>query len=165
MNRKTLMITLAVATAISAAAGLAWWIGMNQGMAMMAAPAAAAAAPVDPSQWSIPQGEAATRRHIRDGLKAGDIDPATGRRIQNYHDPMVPGKQFDAPAKSPFMDMMLVRATRVEARAAVKTAPASASARVCSRTWACAPRRWSKARWRPRSTPLATWHGTNACRT
>ena len=108
MNRKTLMITLAVATAISAAAGLAWWIGMNQGMAMMAAPAAVAAAPVDPSQWSIPQGEAATRRHIRDGLKAGDVDPVTGLRIQNYHDPMVPGKQFDAPAKSPFMDMMLV---------------------------------------------------------
>ena len=63
---------------------------------------------MDPSQWSIPQGEEATRRHIRDGLKAGDVDPATGLRIQNYHDPMVPGKNFDAPAKSPFMDMMLV---------------------------------------------------------
>ena len=25
-----------------------------------------------------------------------------------YHDPMVPGNRFDAPAKSPFMDMMLV---------------------------------------------------------
>ena len=31
-----------------------------------------------------------------------------GLRIQNYHDPMVPGKNFDAQAKSPFMDMMLV---------------------------------------------------------
>jgi Cu(I)/Ag(I) efflux system membrane fusion protein len=75
---------------------------------MMAAPEAVAAATADPSQWTIPQGEEATRRHIRDGLKAGDIDPATGLRIQNYHDPMVPGKNFDAPAKSPFMDMMLV---------------------------------------------------------
>jgi Cu(I)/Ag(I) efflux system membrane fusion protein len=36
------------------------------------------------------------------------MDPVTGLRIQNYHDPMVPGKNFDAPAKSPFMDMMLV---------------------------------------------------------
>ena len=108
MNRKT---TILGAAALIAAAGLgtlAWWLGMRQGMAMMAAPAAVAAAPADPSQWSIPQGEAATRRHIRDGLKAGDVDPVTGLRIQNYHDPMVPGKNFDAPAKSPFMDMMLV---------------------------------------------------------
>ncbi len=58
--------------------------------------------------WSIPQGEDATRRHLRDGLKAGDTDPVTARVILNYHDPMVPGKNFDAPAKSPFMDMMLV---------------------------------------------------------
>ena len=62
----------------------------------------------DPSLWTIPQGEEATRRHIRESLKAGDVDPATGRRILNYHDPMVPGKNFEAPAKSPFMDMMLV---------------------------------------------------------
>ena len=62
----------------------------------------------DPSTWGIPQGEAATRRHIESGLSAGDIDPITGRRILYYHDPMVPGRQFDAPAKSPFMDMMLV---------------------------------------------------------
>jgi membrane fusion protein, copper/silver efflux system len=66
------------------------------------------AATQDPSNWSIPQGEEATRRHIRDGLRAGDVDPVTGLRIINYHDPMVPGRNFDAPAKSPFMDMMLV---------------------------------------------------------
>ncbi len=41
-------------------------------------------------------------------LKAGDIDPANGRRILYYHDPMVPGTKFDKPGKSPFMDMMLV---------------------------------------------------------
>jgi Cu(I)/Ag(I) efflux system membrane fusion protein len=45
---------------------------------------------------------------MRDGLKAGDIDPVTGSKILNYHDPMVPGKNFDAPGKSPFMDMLLV---------------------------------------------------------
>jgi Cu(I)/Ag(I) efflux system membrane fusion protein len=56
----------------------------------------------------IAEGEAATRRHIQAGLKAGDMDPATGRRILYYHDPMVPGNKFDRPAKSPFMDMMLV---------------------------------------------------------
>jgi Cu(I)/Ag(I) efflux system membrane fusion protein len=42
------------------------------------------------------------------GLQAGDIDPANGRRILYYHDPMVPGNKFDKPGKSPFMDMMLV---------------------------------------------------------
>ena len=69
---------------------------------------AAASAVVDPSNWGIPQGEEATRRHMRDGLKAGSVDPVTGRSVLYYHDPMVPGKKFDSPAKSPFMDMMLV---------------------------------------------------------
>ena len=41
-------------------------------------------------------------------LKAGAIDPATGRRILYYQDPMVPGRRFDAPGKSPYMDMALV---------------------------------------------------------
>jgi Cu(I)/Ag(I) efflux system membrane fusion protein len=106
MNRPLAWILAALA-ATGTAAG-AWWLGMHQGMAMMAAPEALSAAAADPSQWTIPQGEAATRRHIRDQLKAGDVDPVTGLRILNYHDPMVPGRNFDAPAKSPFMDMMLV---------------------------------------------------------
>jgi membrane fusion protein, copper/silver efflux system len=57
---------------------------------------------------SITASEAATRRHIAQGLKAGDTDPASGQKILYYRDPMVPDKHFDAPAQSPFMDMMLV---------------------------------------------------------
>ncbi len=57
---------------------------------------------------SVAQGEEATRRHISAGLKAGDTDPANGRKILYYQDPMVPGSKFDKPAKSPFMNMMLV---------------------------------------------------------
>ena len=71
-----------------------------------AADASSAVAPIDIS--SIAAGEAATRRHIKDGLKAGDTDPLNGKTVLYYHDPMVPGKRFDQPAKSPFMDMMLV---------------------------------------------------------
>jgi membrane fusion protein, copper/silver efflux system len=41
-------------------------------------------------------------------LKAGDVDPSTGRRVLYWHDPMVPGTKFDQPGKSPFMDMQLV---------------------------------------------------------
>jgi len=41
-------------------------------------------------------------------LKAGDIDPATGKRVLYWHDPMVPGRRFDAPGRSPFMNMQLV---------------------------------------------------------
>lgn len=108
MNRKTTILSAAALAVAAGVGALAWWLGMRQGMAIMAAPAAVAAAPADPSRWTIPQGEEATRRHIRDGLKAGDIDPVTGLRIQYYHDPMVPGKNFDAPARSPFMEMMLV---------------------------------------------------------
>jgi membrane fusion protein, copper/silver efflux system len=105
-----LVLVLAVVVMLAAAAYIAWTVGMRAGMRMGAAPVEAAAASPsdDPSMWSMAQGEDATRRHIREGLKAGDVDPATGRAIMNYHDPMVPGKNFDAPAKSPFMDMMLV---------------------------------------------------------
>lgn len=40
--------------------------------------------------------------------KAGDIDPATGRKVLYWHDPMAPGQKFDRPGKSPFMDMQLL---------------------------------------------------------
>ena len=33
------------------------------------------------------------------GLKAGDIDPQTGKKILYWHDPMVPGQRFDKPGK------------------------------------------------------------------
>lgn len=39
--------------------------------------------------------------------KPGDIDPATGRRVLYWQDPMTPGPKFDKPGKSPFMDMQL----------------------------------------------------------
>ncbi|QCB46578.1 efflux RND transporter periplasmic adaptor subunit [Hydrogenophaga sp. PAMC20947] len=125
---KTLLWAMAAVVVVSAVGGGAWWLGMNQGMAMMAAPEAVGQAPQDPSQWSIPQGEEATRRHIRDGIQAGDTDPATGRTVLNYHDPMVPGKNFDAPAKSPFMDMMLV--PRYAGEAGADTGTLSVSPRI-----------------------------------
>ena len=92
----------------------AWTAGMNAGMTMgtpqVAPTGSGAATPStqDPGAWTITQGFEATERHMREGLKAGDLDPVTGLRILNYHDPMVPGKNFDAPGKSPFMDMLLV---------------------------------------------------------
>jgi Cu(I)/Ag(I) efflux system membrane fusion protein len=41
-------------------------------------------------------------------MKAGDIDPATGKKVLYWHDPMVPGQRFDQPGRSPFMNMALV---------------------------------------------------------
>jgi Cu(I)/Ag(I) efflux system membrane fusion protein len=77
-----------------------------------AIPTAAPQAQATPATGVIPQGiaqgEEATRRHLEKGIKAGDVDPVTGRKVLYYHDPMVPGNKFDQPAKSPFMDMMLV---------------------------------------------------------
>ena len=114
MSRETSFVALAAVALLVAVGAGAWWLGMQQGMGhttqTTAQPAASTSTTStdDPSLWTIPQGEEATRRHIRESLKAGDVDPATGRRILNYHDPMVPGKNFEAPAKSPFMDMMLV---------------------------------------------------------
>jgi Cu(I)/Ag(I) efflux system membrane fusion protein len=119
MKIKTLTLSLLVAGLLSAAGfGMYRW-GLQQGTSLRSpsdstaaspAGAAPAAAMIDPSSWGIPQGEAATRRHMKAGLKAGQVDPETGREVLYYHDPMTPGKKFDAPGKSPFMDMMLVPA-------------------------------------------------------
>ena len=108
MRRKSLAITV-IAVAVLGAAGYAMYmLGMQRGMGMSAMPATSANTTADTGPQSIAQGEEATRRHIAAGIKAGDMDPATGKKILYYHDPMVPGNKFDKPAKSPFMNMMLV---------------------------------------------------------
>jgi Cu(I)/Ag(I) efflux system membrane fusion protein len=128
MKRRTRLVSTAVAVVVAGAAAASWWFGMQRGMSMQAAPASAPVASADPSQWTTAQGEEATRRHIREGLKAGDVDPVTGQRIANYHDPMVPGKNFEAPGKSPFMEMMLV--PRYAGTQGADTATVSVSARI-----------------------------------
>lgn len=106
--KTTLLMRAALAGVAIAAGGYALYAaGVRHGMGHRsgaAAPAEAASAAMAPSNESE---EDATRRHVRSGLKAGDVDPANGKRILYYHDPMVPGNKFDKPAKSPFMDMML----------------------------------------------------------
>jgi membrane fusion protein, copper/silver efflux system len=109
MKPKSFVIGLISLAVLGAAGYGAYLLGMNRGMQMAAptpSPADASAAGTVPQ--TIAQGEEATRRHITAGLKAGDMDPATGKKILYYHDPMVPGNKFDKPAKSPFMNMMLV---------------------------------------------------------
>ena len=105
MNRNHLFIGVLGAAALGAAGYGLYALGLQRG-AGMAAPAAPAMTMAAPQ--GIAQGEEATRRHIAAGIKAGDIDPATGQRVLYYHDPMTPATRFDKPAKSPFMDMMLV---------------------------------------------------------
>ena len=126
MKRNSLVIGLLALAALGVlgAAGYGLYMtGMNRGMGMSVGPAstapsapaadgsaatATATAPTESLPQSIAQGEEATRRHIAAGIKAGEVDPTTGKKILYYHDPMVPGNKFDKPAKSPFMDMMLV---------------------------------------------------------
>lgn len=113
MNTRNVLTAVAAAATLAAlaAGGYALYqVGMHRGMGQ-AGPGSASASGSSPAEdptSSIAAGEAATRRHIKEGIKAGEIDPATGKPVLYYHDPMVPGKRFDAPAKSPFMDMMLV---------------------------------------------------------
>lgn len=66
-------------------------LGVNEGSRTQVAPAPA---PAVPSQ-SQAQGAAL-------------FDPASGKRVLYWHDPMVPGQRFDHPGKSPYMDMDLV---------------------------------------------------------
>lgn len=84
---KTLIATVAGALLIGAAAYGGYRIGISRG----AQSAQATASTSNPA-----------------GVKAGDIDPQTGKRVLYWHDPMVPGQRFDKPGKSPFMDMQLV---------------------------------------------------------
>ena len=108
MRRKSVVISV-IAVSVLGAAGYAMYVlGMQRGMEMSAMPATSVNTTSDPAPQSVAQGEEATRRHIAAGIKAGDIDPATGKKILYYHDPMVPGNKFDKPAKSPFMNMMLL---------------------------------------------------------
>ncbi|MDP3827907.1 MAG: efflux RND transporter periplasmic adaptor subunit, partial [Polaromonas sp.] len=111
MNKKYLIAALIAAGVLGAAGYGLYALGMKNGgsMAATATPSEAsptlAATPAGPQ--SVAEGEEATRRHISAGLKAGDTDPVSGRKILYYQDPMMPGSKFDKPAKSPFMDMML----------------------------------------------------------
>ena len=115
MNKKTTVIALLVTGVLGASGFGLYQLGFKNGTsALMSVPRKVTNSymnsPIDPSTWGIPEGEAATRRHIEKGIKGGDVDPVTGRSVLYYHDPMVPGKKFEAPGKSPFMDMMLVPA-------------------------------------------------------
>ena len=115
MKTKPLFLGLIAVAILAAVAGGAYTFGQQRGKSMAASPTAGspvasmptANAPMASSASPNETGEDATRRHIAAGLKAGDTDPANGKKILYYHDPMVPGNRFDKPAKSPFMDMMM----------------------------------------------------------
>jgi Cu(I)/Ag(I) efflux system membrane fusion protein len=117
MKTKFLLIAIALVGALGMGGYSLYLFGIQRGMGM-ASPTTAPVgkSPVPATQGAgsdaVPQttaqGEDATRRHVSAGIKAGDTDPVTGKKVLYYHDPMVPGAKFDRPAKSPFMDMMLV---------------------------------------------------------
>ncbi len=112
MNKKMFTLALVITALVGATGFGLYTLGMKRGMVNPSTTTASAAGAKPPAAQPLPQniaeGEEATRRHITTGVKAGDIDPANGSKILYYHDPMVPGNKFDKPAKSPFMDMMLV---------------------------------------------------------
>jgi Cu(I)/Ag(I) efflux system membrane fusion protein len=115
MKTKTLTLVALATTLVLGAAGYGLYaLGLQRGSAntspTMEMPAKEAAMPAisKAAPQSVAEGEAATRRHIAAGIKAGDMDPVTGGKVLYYQDPMAPGTKFDKPAKSPFMDMMLV---------------------------------------------------------
>ena len=91
MKNKSLILALMVVVVIGAGGYGLYRLGMNHAIQMTTSGSnTAATAPPARAQ------------------KAGDVDPATGRKVLYWHDPMVPGQKFDKPGKSPFMDMQLV---------------------------------------------------------
>ena len=92
MKLKSLVIVL-IAVGILGSGGYGLYaLGLRRGAGMSGTPLGASAAP------SATGAAAAT----------GSTDPATGKKVLYWHDPMVPAQKFDKPGKSPFMDMMLV---------------------------------------------------------
>jgi Cu(I)/Ag(I) efflux system membrane fusion protein len=85
-KKKNLLLALAAAGILIAAGGGLYWAGMQYGLH--------AAMPATSGSGASANGE--------------KVDPATGRKVLYWHDPMVPGQKFDKPGKSPFMDMQLV---------------------------------------------------------
>src|SRR5437867_427391 len=85
MKKRSAIVALALAGVLGAAGYGLYSIGMDRGMKMTGNAAAGSGA-----------------------SQAGAVDPATGRKVLYWHDPMVPGQKFDKPGKSPFMDMQLV---------------------------------------------------------
>ena len=108
MRRKSVVIGAMALVALGAAGYGIYMLGMQRGMGMATAPKASADTAAAAIPQTIAQGEEATRRHIATGIKAGDMDPVTGSKVLYYHDPMVPGNTIDNPAKSPFINMMMV---------------------------------------------------------
>jgi Cu(I)/Ag(I) efflux system membrane fusion protein len=90
MKSKKMLLALLAASVIGAGGYGLYWSGMHHGM-KMATPASQAAQPA--------------ANGAQDGAS---VDPASGRKVLYWHDPMVPGHKFDKPGKSPFMDMQLV---------------------------------------------------------
>lgn len=89
MKTRNLLLALTAAGLLVAATYGFYWAGMNRGMKM-------------PDQVS---GAPAA---VGSSAQPGAVDPATGKKVLYWHDPMVPGQKFDKPGKSPFMDMQLV---------------------------------------------------------
>jgi Cu(I)/Ag(I) efflux system membrane fusion protein len=91
MKNKNLILALGAVVVMGAGGYGLYRLGINHAMRTGGMTSDAAAAPATAS-----------------AQKSGDVDPATGKKVLYWHDPMVPGQKFDKPGKSPFMDMQLV---------------------------------------------------------
>src|SRR5260370_41202492 len=89
MKLKSRVVALIAASALGASGYGLYHLGINKGKDMVGNNAVAAGP--DPGA----------------AMAAGHVDPASGKKVLYWHDPMVPGQKFDKPGKSAFMDMQL----------------------------------------------------------
>lgn len=90
MNNKRILLALVAAGIVAAGGYGIYRLGMHRGMTAAAT--------------SSGRTQAATGN----AQNGAGVDPANGKKVLYWHDPMVPGQKFDKPGKSPFMDMQLV---------------------------------------------------------
>lgn len=90
MKNKRIFLALLAATLVAAGGYGIYLLGMNRGLTAAATSSG---------------GVQAATGNAQNGT---GVDPATGKKVLYWHDPMVPGQKFDKPGKSPFMDMQMV---------------------------------------------------------
>lgn len=95
MRRNVLALLLGAGALLGAGLGGGYWLAMNRAYKDNRVSAIAQAEPAAPASGS----------HTATGDR---VDPKTGRKVLYWQDPMVPGRKFDKPGKSPYMDMQLV---------------------------------------------------------
>ena len=154
MNSRKLIVALALAAVVAAGGYGLYRVGLQEGITASA---------------QMPN-VAVTAKTSAVALNAGDIDPATGKKVLYWQDPMAPGQKFDKPGKAPLRPMPEVSIRRRAKRFCIGRTrwrqDSDSKNRASRRSWICSSfpcTPMSPARTRERSLSARAFNRTSAC--